>query len=298
MESQDKDKLSQEENCIYASSDQVVSSKRLLYTPSGFAKSNLLHLQEIGSLEAKKAHTSTRNHLASCLCFLVLKGSGQLYYNGKNYELTQGDCVFIDCSKKYYHSTSEDLWTLQWVHFFGPSITAIYDKYVERGGAPVFSPDKFHEIQQIITELYEIANSIDYIKDMRINEKLSRLLTVLMEESWHPENVPKGQKSLELEKIRQYLDENYTLRISLDELAERFYINKYYMVRSFKKRFGVTINSYILAKRITHAKQMLRFTNESLEKIGSEVGFTDAQYFCRMFKKVEGITPGDYRRSW
>lgn len=289
---------SQMEKEMFTNSGEVVASERLLYTPSSFAKINLLHIQEIGKLKAKKAHTSTRSHLTSCLCFLVLEGSGQLYYDGKTYELSQGDCVFIDCRQRYNHSTSKDLWTLQWVHFFGPSLTAVYDKYVERGGQPVFHPHKFEEMADIMTELYHIANSTDYIKDMRINEKLSSLITVIMEESWHPENFGVGSKSLEIKEIREYLDVNYTSRISLDELAEQFYINKYYMVRSFKKRFGITINNYILMKRITHAKQMLRFTDKSLEEIGSEAGFGDAQYFCRMFKKVEGITPGEYRKRW
>ncbi|MDE6312860.1 MAG: AraC family transcriptional regulator [Lachnospiraceae bacterium] len=283
---------------MFTATKEVVSSDRLLYTPSPFAKTNLMHLQEIGKLKAQIPHKSMRSHLTSYLCFLVLEGSGQLSYHDRNYELKQGDCVFIDCQQKYCHSTSENLWTLQWVHFFGPSLTAIYDKYVERGGQPVFHPHKFKEMADIITEIYALAHSADHIKDMRINEKLASLITVLMEESWHPENFGTEKKRLELKEIREYLDNHYTEKVSLDELAELFFINKYHMVRSFKKTFGSTINNYILVKRITHAKQMLRFSDKSLEEIGSEAGFTDAQYFCRMFKRVEGITPGEYRKRW
>ncbi len=61
----------------------IVSSNRVLYTPSSFAKSSLLHLQEIGELSALRAHTSSRSNLQSFLFFVVIKGSGTLIYDGK-----------------------------------------------------------------------------------------------------------------------------------------------------------------------------------------------------------------------
>ena len=75
----------------------LVSTNRIIYTPSAFAKNSLLHLQEVGELQAKKPHISKRTNLLSYLFFLVEKGSGTLDYNGQTYTLSQGDCVFIDC---------------------------------------------------------------------------------------------------------------------------------------------------------------------------------------------------------
>lgn len=77
-----------------------VSSFRILYTPSTFARTSLLHLQEVGSLQAIHPHTSTRTDLVSFLCFVVLSGKGKLKYEGVDYELRASDCVFIDCRKE------------------------------------------------------------------------------------------------------------------------------------------------------------------------------------------------------
>ena len=128
-----------------------VSSSRIIYTPSTFARTSLLHLQEVGSLKALRSHTSRRENLVSFLCFVVLGGSGELKYEGKTYQLTAGDGVFIDCRKEYSHSTGyncaedddskENLWFLQWCHFYAPCLPAVYEKYRERGGRPVFHPD-------------------------------------------------------------------------------------------------------------------------------------------------------------
>ena len=99
-----KGKVNQLCTPIFTSSPSVQSS-RILYTPSPFARSSLLHLQEVGSLTAIKPHTSKREKLQSYLCFLVEDGEGELVYEGKKYDLKTGDVVFIDCRKAYSHST-------------------------------------------------------------------------------------------------------------------------------------------------------------------------------------------------
>ena len=199
-----------------------VRSSRILYTPSSFARTSLLQLQEIGSLQATHSHTSIRTDLVCFLCFVVLSGKGSLKYEGVDYELEAGDCVFIDCRKAYSHSTgyssdghtsvdnhtapvenkNVNLWSLQWCHFYAPSLPAVYEKYKERGGRPVFHPDDLTPFRLLLTDLYNLASSSDYIRDMRINEKLGTLLTLLMEQSWHPESVTVSWKKMERIEIK------------------------------------------------------------------------------------------------
>lgn len=107
------------ENKTYFTTASIVSSNHVLYTPSSFARTNLLHLQEIGTLKALKEHTFRRDGLQSYLFFTVGSGSGELSYNEKHYNLTVSSCVFIDCQKPYSHATdSHNLWTLRWCHFW------------------------------------------------------------------------------------------------------------------------------------------------------------------------------------
>lgn len=255
-----------------------VSSSRIIYTPSAFARTSLFHLQEVGSLQAVHPHISQRENLVSFLCFIVLSGEGELSYEGQTYQLHAGDCVFIDCRKAYSHSTSDDLWSLQWCHFYAPSLPAVYEKYKERGGRPVFHPADIKPFTDLLTDLYNLASSSDYIRDMRINEKLGTLLTLLMEQSWHPESAMVSRKRM--------------------ELAEKFFINKFYLSKIFKETYGTTVNNYLISKRITRAKQLLRFTDMTVDEIGAAVDMEDANYFSRMFRKVEGSSPREYRKQW
>lgn len=137
----------------------VVTSDRILYTPSNFARTSLLYLQEIGSLRVHKPHSTGRSNLSSYLFFTVTDGEGELICEGRTYSLRTGDCVFIDCRKQYAHSSSEKLWSLSWIHFYGPNMTAIYDKYLERGGRAVFHPVSVSGFLEICHRIYELADS-------------------------------------------------------------------------------------------------------------------------------------------
>lgn len=283
---------------LFADESPCVQSQRVIYTPSAFARSTLLYLQEAGTLTAVKPHSSSRSGLRSYLCFIVLSGSGTLDYEGEVYRLQAGDAVFIDCRKNYEHSTYDDLWSLQWCHFFGVQMQTIYEKYISRGGRPVFRPQNCAALKDNLSRLRAIADSADYIRDMRINEELSALLTKLMESSWNPENTFTAKKKVELSRVKNYLDEHYAEKMTLDELAAKFYINKFYMSKIFRETYGTTIIAYLEQLRITKAKNLLRFSDMTVDEIAYRVGLKDANYFSRLFKKVEGMTPSQYRRLW
>ncbi len=273
-------------------------SARILYTPSAFAKQALLHLQETGILHATSPHTSRREELSSLLFFIVLSGEGLLSYSGETYPLKAGDCVLIDCRKPYSHSTSVNLWSLQWVHFYGNHVSEIYAKYLQRGGKCCFCPHNFDTYRELLTEISQIARGTDSIRDMLLCEKLTSLLTLIMKETTPLESKQQEATKDTLNRLKEYLDTHYTDKISLDELSAGFFINKFYLTRVFKEQFGQSVNSYITGRRITKAKQLLRFSDMSIEEIAGECGFTDANYFSRTFKKIEEITPGAFRHNW
>lgn len=276
---------------------EEVATSRILYTPSAFAKSSLIYLQEAGELTAQKPHTSKRSNLSSYLFFIVLDGTGEVIYNGIKYDLKTGDCCFLDCNKPYSHSTGTNLWTLKWVHFHG-FIEPIYDKYLERGGFTVYQTVQFDTFSALLSDIYKLASSDNYIRDMLIHEKLTSLLTLLMSESWHPANAGTAKYCRNIKNVKDYIDSNYAEKITLDGLASQFFINKFYLERSFKEQYDVPVITYLLNVRITEAKKQLRFSEDAVNSIAIQCGFTDVNYFIRQFKKIEGMPPGEYRNKW
>ena len=75
-------------------------------------------------------------------------------------------------------------------------------------------------------------------------------------------------------------------------------MDKHYLARRFKAEYGTTVTQHIHHLRITQAKWMLRFTDKTVERIGLECGAGELTYFSRLFKKLEGVSPSEYRSLW
>ena len=95
-----------------------------------------------------------------------------------------------------------------------------------------------------------------------------------------------------------WIELNINSPISLSETADALGYNKRYLSRIFKEYTGKTVNEFIIEKKLTLAKQLLTGSDESVTSIASQLGFIDAGYFMRAFKKHEGITCTQYRNAF
>lgn len=271
---------------------------RYLHTPSAFARKHLLYIQETGLLKSKDRHISKRSHLESYLFFIVLSGQGTVTMENTTYDLQAGDHVFLDCRRPYSHESSdEDPWELLWVHFYGNAMEGYYEYFIKHQRPHIFHPPTPSPFPSLIEQILELEQMRSGNRELLENDLLHRLVTSLLtcQVSHDP---PENSSLQKLQEIRHYLDEHYTEKITLDELANRFYISKYHMSREFKKTFGTTLVSYITAQRITKAKELLRFTDLQIEAIARNCGIEDNSYFNKVFQKAEGITAREYRRKW
>jgi AraC family transcriptional regulator of arabinose operon len=282
------------------SSSSTGNFSRILHTPSVFARANLMYLQETGSLTTEHPHTSHRKDLASFLFFMVKKGSGSLTYHQQTYPLKSGDCVFLFCQDAYSHQSNEENWDIQWVHFYGSTLLALYQKYQETHLQPVFHAKNLFFYEQIMQEIYDIADGNSFLQDIVLGDLLNHLVTQLFSEQ-SSENVVENTTSAPIHKllpVKTYLEKHFVEKISLDFLAEQFFFNKYYLTRLFKAEYGVTIKQYLIQLRITKAKKLLRFSPLSVSQIAIQSGMPDASYFTHIFLRMEGMTPRDFRKKW
>lgn len=271
--------------------NSVVSTNKVFFTPSEFSKASLLYLQEVGITKTLKKHTSSRKYLDSYLFFVVLEGNGSLDYGNKKFSLSKNDAIFIDCDRKYSHTS--DNWKIAWIHFNGNSMKNIYNEYLNRNGKICFNSDKRYI--DIIVNILNLANSNNYSKDLGINAKLSELLLMIMSDSVYSNST---NRIYNINYIKEYIDEKYASEISLNNLSNKFYINKYYLTRLFKDSFGITIINYLNQVRVTKSKELLRYSDLSIEEIAVTIGFKDQNYFSRVFKKIDGISPREYKNKW
>ncbi len=97
--------------------------------------------------------------------------------------------------------------------------------------------------------------------------------------------------------IRRYIDSHYKEPLTLDFLAAKANINKYYLSHIYKEAYGISPISYMIACRIQESKRLLADTDLSLFQISSILGFSSPSYFSQSFRKAEGISPVEFRKQ-
>lgn len=100
-----------------------------------------------------------------------------------------------------------------------------------------------------------------------------------------------------MQDIVSYVDMYYMEELSLEKLSNRFFLSREHISRSFKKETGMPLSKYIIKLRIDRAKYLLMETDESIYSISLLLGYQDEKYFSKLFKKVVGLTPFEYRNS-
>ena len=111
------------------------------------------------------------------------------------------------------------------------------------------------------------------------------------------QSAPREQKaSRECSLVRRYIDEHFKENITLDQLAAAAHLNKYYLAHAFQKEYGVSPIRYLTARRIRESKFLLAETDHSLSHIAQVLGFSSASYFSQCFRRVEGVSPKEYRQ--
>ena len=101
----------------------------------------------------------------------------------------------------------------------------------------------------------------------------------------------------EIFMIKNYIDRNYHKEITLDTLAEKTHMNKFYLAHEFKNDVGVSPISYLLQRRIYESKYLLRDTDLSISQISTILGFSSLSYFAQAFKKSTNFSPLQYRKN-
>ena len=98
--------------------------------------------------------------------------------------------------------------------------------------------------------------------------------------------------------MKQYIKEHFASNLSLDEIAGAAELSNAYGSSIFKKETGMTITNYLIQVRMEEAQRLLRETNLTINEVGYKVGYLDARYFSKLFIRVVGVKPVDYRKFY
>ena len=154
--------------------------------------------------------------------------------------------------------------------------------------------DQLHvKSTQFSSSKIRLFKTIDLAADLHeletiILQLLQEAETIIMEQG-------DSRHRVLLQRISQYIEENYDQDLSLTDLAEHFHLSYSYLSSYFKQQTNENLTTYINKVRIEKAKQLLLNWDLSISEVNRMTGFSEHNYFSKVFKKITGQTPVEYR---
>lgn len=235
-------------------------------------------------------HITRTNSDVFCIEYII-DGTGTVNIDGKMYYPKKGDTYILKAGSNHdYYSDSEKPWKKIWFNASGALIEAIISSY-NLGGFVVFENCDtlcyFDEIKDICLN-ESGAENIDMKSSIIFHRLIEKLYSCVKTTS---------HISKEAQIIKSYIDRNITEHISIQKLASLIYKSKSQVIRIFKNEIGFTPYEYLLDKRLTLAKTLLKSTNLLVKEVAFRTGFSDEHYFSDLFKRKCYITPMQYRNK-
>ncbi|HKM35527.1 MAG TPA: AraC family transcriptional regulator [Lachnospiraceae bacterium] len=234
--------------------------------------------------------------------YYFISGDANYLVEGKEYHLTPNSLILL--SPYVLHSVKVNS-TADYVRcclFFRPEDIILERRSFLLSCFP--GQSKYTDQREIFFEHTEVYNLEVYFRNFtRLNDLsgenkiqyhpifLEALLSQIhfMSQTIHQSKVT-NDTSTKIADMIHYLNEHMTEDISLDDLARRFYLSKYYITRAFKKITGTTIMNYLTHKRIILARQFM-LNGDTASEASNKVGFSDYSAFFRAYKKILGHSP-------
>ena len=153
----------------------------------------------------------------------------------------------------------------------------------------LLKPGSDEELTVVLEEAFRISDEGERRRSSRqvVEEEKREIL-----DGAHSEDV---RMNVVAEEIRRYIAGHYKEDLSLQDVAGAMRYSDAYFCKIFKKFFNRSFIVYLNELRIEKAKQMLEDAMRNIKDISSEVGYRDANYFAKVFKRITGVTPSDYR---
>lgn len=231
----------------------------------------------------------------------VISGSGVFECDGSAQTLRAGHTFLIRPKRLFsYASDADDPWRYRWVAFAGDGAEALLaEAGFGPGRLPIADTGGSRAPAERCRSIYEAFRGRGASASLAAAGQLHLLLACLKEAAADRDERPPVADTHGEELAMQvigYLTTQYAEPLTIEAMAETLGYNRAYLSRLFKRHTGVTPIAFLTRIRVDRAKRLLRERPElTVEQVASSVGFQDALYFSKQFRRAFGETPTGYR---
>ncbi len=247
-------------------------------------------------------HSTLHTHACTEI-FYVVGGSGKFNIEGRLLPVTTDDMVIVNPNVEH----TEVSYNKRPLEYIVLGVEGLEYSAGEDADERWFMTNLQNAREALLHALREMLREIEFKAvgyELICQDLLEVLILRLMRHAGlqflptKTEHRKPGRKpSKECAAVRHYIDNHFKENINLDMLSELVHVNKYYMVHSFTKEYGISPINYLISRRIEESKYLLSDTDHSLSQISHMLGFSSPSYFSQSFRRLEGMSPMEFRRS-
>jgi AraC-like DNA-binding protein len=239
---------------------------------------------------------AVRDHF---LIHYIHNGKGKYCIGEKEYKLQKGQ-GFLICPDivTFYQADYEDPWSYSWVGFHGLKA----EEYLKSAGLtmdrPIFACDGDDCISSYFAQMMA-AKSLQKGREIHLLGLLYLFLSQLIEQNGKDRlcTYTGNRKEVYIKKAIDYVEMNYSRKISIAELAHHIGLDRSYLGSVFKEQLDTSLQDFLINYRIDKACELMKNVNLSIGDISRSVGYDDPLQFSKLFKRTRSISPREYRKK-
>lgn len=255
-----------------------------------------LHIYGMGVNKCER-HVKREEGYSYAQVIYCTEGDGTLIVEGQTYLIGEGMGFYIPAGVPHeYYPNDEDDWSTSWLVVDGSAVEDTF-RGIGFSGPRVVKIGNLARIDKTFHDMYYCLSRDTYFGGMLAAAQVYSFILEFYRYSL--DNGRHGYYDMDapLTRVLNYIDTHYADTLTLEILCKNSGISPQHLCRLFRKKLNIRPMEYIAKKRIQEAKALLVNTPKSVADISTLVGYHNCNYFCITFKKVEGISPTEYRKS-
>ncbi len=242
----------------------------------------------------------------SCEILLCIRGGGSFLIDDNIYEINEGDIYVINQFEPHKMTIDESKCFERYVFQIHPSFlhshsTEATDLSLCFYTRSEFADNRINLCKQEVNHLLALISKLkivhsygeDIIKNNAITEILAYINSKFISGA-RIEGQPVSKNNKVIHDAVEYINQHYNEDIKLTDIASHCYVSVNHLCSLFKKSLGTTVLKYIISKRISESKKLLK-SGKSISETATLCGFGDYANFIRTFKSIVGVSPGKYK---
>jgi len=270
------------------------------YSYKSKSESNIdMKIYYCGSEACKPAHCwgpAIKDHYK---IHFIHSGKGIFQIGNETYSLSKGQGFLISPNSiSMYKADEEDPWSYSWIAFNGLNAEVYLNRANLTIDSPIFKYDKDDKINKCFEKMeqnYDIKEN----EDIKLLGLLYEFLALIIEANpvKNGKVSPLKKKDIYIKKTIEFIESNYSTKISVEEMAARIGLNRKYLSTLFKETLNISLQDFLIQYRLNKARELMINPNLSIGEIAISVGYNDMFQFSHAFKKLNGLSPSDFRNK-